>query len=334
MNKYIKQPTTKIIFGLFSIILVMSSQAVLAAPDFSKATVKPLVDKNKLIKKKINPAIKINTTCPDLKLERLHVNLIQMNGPKYAVYIRGNIRNIGSIDFVSVRGRQRVHFSSPGAVDYDSPFVNVPKRMTANVLGVVRGMTAGEFTQNIIAKIQYDPTLRADRNKANDDCNMRNNRVIITADEINRAITDYHSTHRRPVVRKPDLSIRQVNPANGTVEIVNLGNADAPINKLIMTCHKVNTKKKAPGYGCPKAIRQLPKSYRNQTFVGYIFNVPAIRPGGRYFLRMPGTTNGKWKKGQYKFTYRVDVKKTVNESNERNNLLRKTLAVAKTIKNK
>lgn len=251
--------------------------------------------------------------CPKLEIRSLRIKKVDYYNHNYFIFLSGFVKNSGGQDFPSTTRMNKVIFSAKGIVTASSRFGAIAKGHSVPFEGLVKGNMGAEFTPDIHVKISLGKI------KLSGTCNSTltgykiysQPEVVISRAEINRAIANYHRSHPRPA--KADLII--TNAGWALVDIKNQGGKDAPANKLIMTCKKVGFRGHK-GFGCPKPIEKLPYDSRSQ---GYIFNVPAIAAGHSYRLRFPIRGNVKWKKGRYNFTFLVDGKKQVTESNERNN---------------
>ncbi len=260
-----------------------------------------------------------NNQCPKLEVRGLRIKKVDFYNHNYLIYLSGYVKNVGGADFPSVRKNHKVVFKAKGIPTTTSSFGAIAKGRSVPFEGLIRGNMGGEFTPDIRVKIQL---YKLSGKRLNSACNKNATgykiysqaEIVISKNEINRAIANYLRNH--PQTRKADLVI--TNAGYGVVDIKNQGAQRAAANKLVMTCKKVGFRGHK-GFGCPKAIEKLPFDAGSQ---GYIFNIPAIAAGQSYRLRVPirGNLNKiKWKKGRYNFTYLVDAKKQVAESNERNN---------------
>lgn len=159
--------------------------------------IKPAVNKNKLFQKR--PGVRVpslvSNTCPDLVIQGLHVINMQYNNGQYAFGVAGVVRNIGSADYVSRPNQQSVNFTAAGSIR-SLRFGNVSRGGSVRA-GAVFRVPGGEFTPDIIASLSFDPDINVDKNTANDECNTRNNRAVLSRSVINQAINNYNRTHGR-----------------------------------------------------------------------------------------------------------------------------------------
>jgi len=299
------------------------------AATFKKVPIKPLISNNKLTRPISIRNPSQNSQCPKLEIRSLRIKRVDHYNENYLIYLSGFVTNVGGADFPSRSRNNKVIFSASGVTSSSFPFGAIRKGQAVAFEGLLRGNMGGEFTPDIHVKLQIAPNKykypASSCRPALSGYKVYSQReIIIPRKEINRAIAKYHRSN--PKAQKADLVLVGAGYVEhgkplAVFEIKNQGGADAGASVLKMTCKRVGfTGKK--GFGCPRAIEKLPYNVASR---GYLINVPAIRAGQLYRLFVPLHKKVKWKKGRYHFTYLLDAKRAVLESNERNNRQSRTI---------
>lgn len=169
----------------------------LLKPGLIKA--RPAVNRNQLFQKNLQtrPHLLRPRTCPDLVIQRLHINNIQYYNGNYIIRLAGVVRNIGSADYRSGPNQQSVRYSGPGLIANSLRFGNVPRGGSVPTGAIFRTIKGGEFTPDITATLSFGPDISSDNNPGNDECNTRNNKTVLSRTAINQVIAGYNRTHAR-----------------------------------------------------------------------------------------------------------------------------------------
>lgn len=123
-------------------------------------------------------------------------------------------------------------------------------------------------------------------------------------------------------VKLPDLVVRSVAwsapPKDGTtvgtaavlhIAVKNQGTADAGASKLKIKCTSF------AGNDCPSCLNG-------------ILDIPALAPGKSFALSWPSMSSEKWASGRFRLDISADIKDSVRESNESNNVRSLSFTVA------
>lgn len=135
------------------------------------------------------------TGCPDLAVPEIKVRARKSGSGDldYRVMFEVKLRNLGTLDYESAANPVlMLSLNPPGG----SP--QIIKSWTVQNLrrGASRSYysphipwsLSAEFPPDIAAQLNYDPDFANDASRANDDCNMRNNRLVLRASDVNRQI--------------------------------------------------------------------------------------------------------------------------------------------------
>jgi len=117
--------------------------------------------------------------------------------------------------------------------------------------------------------------------------------------------------------RMPDLTPRLVDASKGTVEVRNIGDAQAPASRVFVVCTTLHSDDK----GVPCAAGLHLAAYIEKWNV-LAYDIPALRPGGSHLLRLFGPDGFPRRPGRYGMKITVDPLKRIAESDESNNYTR------------
>lgn len=253
----------------------------------------------------------------------------------YNFTIRGQVKNIGSGNYVSRNNQQVLFLHEVGKSRHIATwhFSRLNRGQVKNVHVPVINQPGGEFVPAYELILSFDPDIYTDRNTANDDRNRRNNQATVSSRTISRAFARARgpitarpvgvrpgvlgpNTRPKPRGKKPDLIpvLRGSNPFKLKFKVKNQGRVTAGASKLVIICKRIGYR--GPGGGC--ADSPSLHRYYDTASNGLVISVPALRAGQTYIprFRVKGL---KWAKGKYKFTFNADATHAVAESNERNN---------------
>lgn len=130
--------------------------------------------------------------CPDLAGSAINFQMVRKyNNFNGLVKITGIVKNIGSQHFSSSANQMTValYEISPGGSSRmvaRQSFSSVPAGRTVQVSWNRRWYTGNEFPPSYKVCVIYDPDIKLDGNKANDDCNSSNNCKQRAGGDINR----------------------------------------------------------------------------------------------------------------------------------------------------
>ena len=143
------------------------------------------------------PTVKYSGSCPDPMLDGIEVRYVTLDPATntYAFRLVGVVRNAGRANFATAAGQQVVDL-------YQLPRGGSARRLQSWAFGsipaggsasesaydVLRWRLSDEFPPSFRFSITYEPDIRTDGNKSNDDCQMGNNSTTITGEQINAAI--------------------------------------------------------------------------------------------------------------------------------------------------
>lgn len=160
---------------------------------------KPMPD---LLPIPVDPAITGTPGCMDPAVFRLTIELVYDdwdvdNQVGAYVSVEDNIRNIGTLDFVSREGQQLIHpihvppGGSPQLLGANSGFERINAGENLGPRGGWWGSTRGKFQlggdtipHGIGLKIVYDPDIFEDGNPNNDDCRLDNNELYVSGEQL------------------------------------------------------------------------------------------------------------------------------------------------------
>lgn len=137
------------------------------------------------------------TGCPDPAIE-LRIGWPQRNADgTYMFRLLALVTNQGNATFSSARNQTGVTINEGGRALHTSTWSSrwankvelVPGAGTTAGLAFVESWNPGsEFLADFSAAITYDPDIRADGNRANDDCGSGNNRATLSVAEVRRTL--------------------------------------------------------------------------------------------------------------------------------------------------
>lgn len=129
---------------------------------------------------------------PDPAVTRMYIR--KLSSPdsdegRYNFWLYVHLKNVGQQDFVSGPNQASLTIKRGNRVIGRHVFDEL--RAGVNYAGItpdagptISNWSHGEFAEGLSAKISYDPDIRIDGNPDNDDCNMGNNEVRKTAEEV------------------------------------------------------------------------------------------------------------------------------------------------------
>ena len=262
----------------------------------------------------------------------------------YNFTIRGQLKNVGSVNYVSRNNQQVLFLHEVGKSHHitDWHFSRLNRGQVMNVHVPVRNQPGGEFVPAYELALSFAPDIYTDRNSANDDRNRRNNQAIVSSRTISAAFARASGGVRsvrpvgvrpgtvRPNVRpsrlplrgkKPDLIAVVVNANQGAIQVKNIGSAASGPSHLFLLCSRIHSHFR--GRACVNPSLHLPNFITRGN--GFSLNVPALRSGASYRINLwgPGAMPASDKvPDTYAIGLTVDWDKQVSESNEQNNLTR------------
>lgn len=153
-----------------------------------------------------SPKIRPVTGCPDPAVQRVWVDRVaKLPDGRYNFTVRADVRNAGRAAYRSKAGQQRVTLYQGPRPYMFSHFTNLAPGQAVAFQQRVSFVPGGEFLADYRVVIEYDPDIRIDGNKENDDCRMNNNSMTLRRDTIQAALDNPD-----PV---PVTTIRQSLPA-------------------------------------------------------------------------------------------------------------------------
>ncbi|HKK05262.1 MAG TPA: hypothetical protein VKA50_05370 [Gammaproteobacteria bacterium] len=152
---------------------------------------------NPKLNPKLRPQLHIQTGCPDPALRRVSVYIVQSlsNGSK-RINFMVQLHNNGRMNYHTLPRGAMIHMytkplggGAPRRLD-DHYFQNLRAGSGINYFShYLNWSQSVEFPPNLVVEIRYlDPEYGSDATRANDDCNMRNNRFVLRGSDINRQI--------------------------------------------------------------------------------------------------------------------------------------------------
>ena len=123
------------------------------------------------------------------------------------------------------------------------------------------------------------------------------------------------------VAAGPDLRPK-FNTSSGSVQVSNVGDAEAPVSWVTVTCAA------AGGGSCPEPTAADAAPYLNPAFPNAMaMEVPALQPGAKSTKVIKFFNNLIFAPGSYSFTVCADAGADISEDSERNNctVVRKTV---------
>ncbi len=129
---------------------------------------------------------------PDPALTSIYIRKVSSpdeDEGRYNFWFMVTLKNVGQQDFVSGEDQAVVIIKRGNNVIGRNAFDELRAGVrytpiTPDAGATIRDWSTGEFAEGFKAMISYDPDIRIDGNPDNDDCNMRNNEVRMTAREV------------------------------------------------------------------------------------------------------------------------------------------------------
>lgn len=168
-------------------IRVKPTRPQLKAPRALKPGVRPDVARPGI--KPVKPGA-LQKTCPNPAIVELQVGIIRKTS-RFAgtIQLKAVLKNIGNADYVSAPNQQSVQIHHGRNLLKNERFGNLRKGEVKIIAVQLPWNAAGEFQDNMTARIVYDPDIRMDGNPRNDDCNMRDNSKTVRPAQANRLFT-------------------------------------------------------------------------------------------------------------------------------------------------
>jgi len=175
----------------FHLLFVLSLTAFLA----SSAAVTGQVPQAQVPGPKVKPTVPLPVKeCRDPAAESLTFVILSRDAAhpmRGQIRITGVVRNVGNAEFVSdPRQAKAILFETPqGASPTDRAHQAIARLAPGASLTLTYQTSwdsAREFPPKYTLLVDYDPDIRSDANRKNDDCNANNNRRELTGEQINR----------------------------------------------------------------------------------------------------------------------------------------------------
>lgn len=161
----------------------------LKAPGGLKPQIRPDITGRGI--KPIDPG-RLQKRCPNPAIVELQVGIIRKNPRNRfqgTIQLKAVLKNDGNADYVTRPNQQSVQLRHGNKLLKNERFGNLRKGQVKIVKVQLPWNAAGEFQDDLTARIVYDPDIRQDGNKRNDDCNMRDNRKTVRPARVNRLFT-------------------------------------------------------------------------------------------------------------------------------------------------
>ncbi len=259
----------------------------------------------------------------------------------YNFTIRGQVKNIGSGNYVSRNNQQVLFLHEVGKSHHITNwhFSRLNRGQVKNVHVPVINQPGGEFVPAYELALSFDPDIYLDKNPANDDRNRRNNQATVSSRTLSAAFARASSGVVRPGVitprpvgvrpgvisgKKPDLVPMVVNANRGVIRVRNIGAAIAGSSKLFVICSIV----RSGGRSSPCAAGLRLPNY-NAARNTLVYPIHALRPGASQTLRLFGPRSLPRRLGTYGIKLFADGPRRIAESNERNNYTRLDTVIRK-----
>ena len=170
-------------------IKITGKPGIVARVPGLKPGLKPGIRKPGL--KPIKPG-RLQKTCVNPAIVELQVGIIRRdprNRFQGTIQAKAVLNNRGNADYVTNPNQQSVQIHLGRRLLKNERFGNLRKGETKIIAVQLPWNAAGEFQENLTARIVYDPDIRMDGNPRNDDCNMRDNSKTVTPAQVNRLFT-------------------------------------------------------------------------------------------------------------------------------------------------
>lgn len=171
-------------------ITVRGKPGVVARAPGLKPGIRPNIGRKPGVRR-IKPGL-LQMKCPNPAIVELQVGIIRKdprNRFQGTIQLKAVLKNIGTANYVSRSNQQSVQIHQGRRLLKNERFGNLRKGEVKIIAVQMPWNAAGEFQQNLKASIVYDPDIRMDGNKQNDDCNMRDNTKTIAPARVNRLFT-------------------------------------------------------------------------------------------------------------------------------------------------
>ena len=150
---------------------------------------------------------------PDLQVRVWVDNVHQNANHTYNFTIRGQLKNVGTADYVSRRNQQVLFLHEARKAHHisDWHFSRLNRGQVKNVHVPVINHPGGEFVPAYELALSFDPDIYMDRNPANDDRNRRNNQATLSSRTLSGAFArasgggGVRGVHVRPVGVHPGI---------------------------------------------------------------------------------------------------------------------------------
>lgn len=141
---------------------------------------------------------KLENYCPDPAISKINFKVLNQTGPHTGeIRVQAILKNQGGRDFISGPGQAAVliyeqHPGAPPTLVVNREFRKLEagtfKKIAFKRTWNSSSPAEGEFPPTYIVTISYDPDIRMDGNKQNDDCNLENNSKKRNGDWFNREL--------------------------------------------------------------------------------------------------------------------------------------------------
>lgn len=130
-----------------------------------------------------------------------------------------------------------------------------------------------------------------------------------------------------PALRLPDLVVSRVDAVAGSVTVTNTGDGAAAPSQLLLRILCVRDTGVAERCSVGAVATMAPLSVpMDASLGGLVLAFPALAPGASHTITIGGWSSLGWRPGKYELEATADVRGTVAERNETNNVARVRLA--------